>query len=257
MRLRECSDIDKLIRFLKIDYANNLYFFTYLSQSSVQQQENKILVGEIDGEIVVAILITPIHCAISSLGAYNIELVAAQIPPINSIHVVGRNDYVEKLLHLNKGPRRQKHDYTLCEMLPGISDHRRLPVATRASHEDLEELVWFYNHNDMLYDAQKRLPGILNWGKIYYVRGNGEIISCALTTTETEDAAMIGAVFTCPEFRNRGYARACLVELGRELLLQNKTPYLFYKSDNVMLAKFYGALGFRKIGDWILATKTR
>lgn len=253
MLLSPCDDIGELIQFLQIDYANNLYFFTYLDENGINP-ENHIMVGKINGEIVIAILITPVHCSISSSNIDYIEQAAEQIPPLSSLHVVGRSDYVEKLLSIGEGPERDQHEYSLCQLSVGSTSNNPRHNSTGASHADLRELVQFYSNNDMLYDAKGRLPGILNWGRVHYVRHNRKIVSCALTTTETDDAAMIGAVFTNPEHRNRGYASSCLMRLCRELIKQKKTPYLFYKTEDLHLESLYKRLGFEKIGDWVLAT---
>lgn len=255
MRLSPFNDVDELTKFLKRDYANNLYFFTYLDAVSIAKLENRILVGKDNGEIVVGVLMTPVHCSISSLNLSYIQQAANELPPLNSLHVVGRRDYVGKLLSLAKGPERETHEYTLCQLstpVTGYFTHSSL----RASQAHLCELVDFYDNNDMLYDARGRLPGILNWGRIHYIRNNGKIASCALTTTETEDAAMIGAVFTEPEHRNRGYAGSCVMGLCQGLIKENKTPYLFYKTEDPYLKNFYGTLRFQKIGDWLLSTNS-
>jgi GNAT superfamily N-acetyltransferase len=254
MLLAPFTDIDELVAFLKRDYANNLYFFTYLDGSSIVKPENRILVGKDGGEIVTAVLMTPVHCSISSLDTAYIEQAADQIPPLNSLHVVGRSDYVERLLSMGEGPERDPHEYTLCQLQAEIGAYVARQPSLRASHAQLRELAKFYDNNDMLYDAKSRLPGILNWGRVHYARCNGKIVSCALTTTETEDAAMIGAVFTEPKHRKQGYASACVRGLCQGLVEENKTPYLFYKTEDRFLKGFYEALGFKKIGDWILAT---
>lgn len=252
MQLSPVAAKDDLVAFLKRDYANNLYFFTYLNVNS--NPETRILVGKENGQIAVAIMITPVHCSISSLNIACIEKAAGEIPPINSLHVLGRSDYVERLLSISVGPVRDPHQYVLCQLQAGTAIRNPGCVSFRASYAEQSELVKFYNSNDMLYGAKRRLPEILNWGRAHYVRHNGEIVSCALTTTETQDAAMIGAVFTKPSHRKRGYASSCIVGLCQGLVIENKTPYLFYKTEDLILKGLYETLGFSKIGDWVLAT---
>ncbi|MGE5395995.1 MAG: GNAT family N-acetyltransferase, partial [Chitinophagales bacterium] len=128
-------------------------------------------------------------------------------------------------------------------------------TSQRAAESDLYDLVEFYDQNDMLLNASSRLPGILSWGKICFIKIDHEIVSCALTTTETDDAAMIGAVYTATRFRNNGYAKDCILHLCRDLVLEYKKPYLFYRSEDDLLRGFYYSIGFRPISDWILATR--
>lgn len=253
MILRQCMNPKELIPFLKLDYANNLYFFTYLSEDI--GSDTVFFTLENRGNIKLVLLITPIHCCISTVNVNHILALEGQLPPINSVHAVGRQDYIQPLLNISKGPERDKHLYFLSEFTRESVAEQEIIKSQRASRIDLNELIDFYNNNDMLVDAENRLPGILTWGSAYFVREDSIIVSCALTTTETNDAAMIGSVFTIPEFRNQGYARDCINNLCRNLLESNKKPYLFYNPDNARLDSLYKSLGFRPVNTWILASR--
>ncbi len=253
MRLEACKDIGELVQFLKLDYANNLYFFTYLNEDLFKLEEI-ISIGRINGEIAVAVLTTPIHFSISSVKVEYIDDICEHISFIESVHIVGRSDYIDKILSSCKTSEREKNSYRLCQLSSAVFCDS-LQAAAQASQQDLYDLIQFYAANGMLFSAQDRLAGILKWGRAYYIRKNHEIISCALTTTETEEAAMIGAVFTEPEHRENGYASACLFAICRDLISLGKRPYLFYGSENFLLANLYEDMGFRKISDWTLATR--
>ena len=254
MLLTKCSNPIELIPFLELDYANNLYFFTYLSEN-ITNPPIRFLTIKNHGEIELVLLITPIHCCISTVNINHISAIAGQLPSIDSIHVLGRRDFIEPLLNISKGPERDQHLYSLSEFtLKTIVSSQKIE-SQRASSANLNELIEFYNNNDKLFEAEGRLPGILTWGKAYFVRKENKIISCSLTTTETNDTAMIGSVYTIPEYRNEGYARDCMLNLCRDLLTSNKKPYLFYKSDNALLGSMYHSLGFRPINTWMLASR--
>lgn len=63
------TDIQELVLFLKRDYANNLYFFTYLDGTGWRKPREPgvtVLVGRETGAITVAILISPVHCCVSA-----------------------------------------------------------------------------------------------------------------------------------------------------------------------------------------------
>ena len=254
MFLSKCEDLTELINFLKLDYANNLYFFTYLNNID-NNPDIEFLIAKIEDRIAAALLLTPVHCCISSLKIEYIYSLADQLPPIDSIHIVGRRDLVEQLLKVSKGPERDQHIYSFCEFSPASIPSTLTTASQKASALDLDSLINFYNNNDMLMDAASRLQSILSWGKAYFVKKDDEIVSCALTTTETNDAAMIGAVYTTPAFRNNGYARDCILSLCKELVSQHKRPHLFYKSDDVFLSGLYKSLGFRQIDTWVLASR--
>ncbi|MEW6183170.1 MAG: hypothetical protein AB1500_08340 [Bacillota bacterium] len=80
------------------------------------------------------------------------------------------------------------------------------------------------------------------------------IVSCALTTTETGDTAMVGGVFTKEAYRRQGFSRDCTLHLCRDLTERRKEVYLFYDSADGTLAKMYGDSGFEATGDRVLAT---
>lgn len=253
MRLNKCKNDAELISFLKQDYVNNLYFFTYLNDIT-NSADNQFLVGKWRDKIVLVLLITPIHCCISAVHPRYIYAVD-QLPPIQSIHVVGRQDLVEGLLKLSAGPKRDQHIYSFGELALGAEPGKQHTASRKASPSDLHDLIEFYGRNDMLIGAENRLPGILSWGTIYFVEQDRKIISCALTTTETDDTAMIGAVFTLPEYRRYGYARDCIISLSKELAANHKKPYLFYQTDNLWLRQFYKSLGFVQTSTWLLASR--
>ncbi len=254
MLLSKCDNRAELISFLKLDYANNLYFFTYMNEI-VDPSDANFLIAKHRGEIVLALLLTPIHCCISSANIEYLYAIADQLPLINSLHVVGRKDLIDPLLKIIAGPERNQGRYSFCEFSLTTLPNEPKNNSQKANQLNLDALVHFYDNNDMLPDAQNRLPAVLSWGSVYFRQVDNEIVACALTTTETDDAAMIGAVYTRPQFRSNGYAQDCISSLCRELIANHKKPYLFYQADSVLLVKFYESLGFRLINTWILATK--
>lgn len=255
MLLTRCTNLGELVPFLKLDYANNLYFFTYINEILSRKSDVNVLIGKLNEKIVISLLITPIHCCISSTNIEYIDLITDQLPPITSVHVLGRCDFVEKLIQVTNGPDREKHLYSFSKLTSMSLPFKQKTSSIKASKSDLNDLIEFYNNNDMLINGETRLTPILTWGKIYFIRKDNKIVSCALTTTETNDAAMIGAVFTKPGHRNKGYAKDCILNLCRELVSNNKIPYLFYESGSLLLTKMYESLGFSKINSWMLATK--
>ncbi len=253
MLLTRCTNFAELLPFLKLDYANNLYFFTYASE--LRKSEVIVLVGKFNRKIVFSILLTPVHCCVSCTDINYIELISDQLPPVTSVHVLGKRDLVEKLMQVTTGPVRDNNLYSFNRLTSIKLSLEQKTTSIKASKYNLNDLIDFYNNNDMLIDCGTRLLPILNWGKVYFVRKDNKIVSCALTTTETNDAAMIGAVFTEPEHRNKGYAKDCVLNLCKELILNNKTPYLFYESGSLLLTRMYTSLGFSKINSWLVATR--
>ena len=67
------------------------------------------------------------------------------------------------------------------------------------------------------------------------------------------DAVQVGGVWTPPQLRNRGYARA--VVAGALLAVRAagvRRSVLFTAEANLPAQRAYAALGFTRIGDWAL-----
>lgn len=254
VRLYQCNHWEDLTAFLKQDYANNLYFYTYLHHIKKDLAPH-IMIARAHGDIVLALLLTPVHCCISTQNPGFIQELADQIPAIDSLHIVGRRDLHEPFLNIIRGPKRGKDLYTLCEWPLTAFPETLQGQSRKAGPGDLEVLIDFYAGNDMLPGAKNRLPEILSWGSVYMIQVDQHIAACALTTTETEDAAMIGAIYTQPKYRGNGYARDCISSLCSELFNKHKKPCLFYKTENESLKELYESLGFIEHSPWILATR--
>ncbi len=245
---------DELIRFLKRDYANNLYFFNYIRNISRRNPPARILTATENGAIVAAVLISPVHCCISATNESVIDQVAARLPSINSHYILGRYDFTDRLLDNITGPERKKKTYSFCRLNPEKLPYPDNALSEKASPDDYLKLVSFYRNNDMLLNCEERLDYILNSGTAYLIRENDTVVSCALTTTETGDMAMVGSVFTVEDRRKHGFARGCIMNLCRKLVERNKSVHLFYESENKHLAGLYNSLGFEETGKWLLAS---
>lgn len=61
---------------------------------------------------------------------------------------------------------------------------------------------------------------------------------------------MIIGVATAPEFRRKGYAKACMNALCKELVNDGKTAVLFYHNKDA--GKLYKTIGFKDISRWAI-----
>ena len=76
----------------------------------------------------------------------------------------------------------------------------------------------------------------------------GAPAAVAMTVAEREDAALIGAVATHPDFRRRGYAGACVSALSAQL--QSEGKHVLLSPKNAAAASVYTGLGFTVCGTW-------
>jgi uncharacterized protein len=87
-----------------------------------------------------------------------------------------------------------------------------------------------------------------------YLEIDGETIATAQATAESKTHAMVIGVATHKAYRNHGYASLLMRDLiTRYQLEKGKHLCLFY--DNVKAGSIYHRLGFRKIGDWMMADR--
>jgi predicted GNAT family acetyltransferase len=74
------------------------------------------------------------------------------------------------------------------------------------------------------------------------------MVAAALTNAETDSLAMIGGVYTPPEWRGRGLSQAVCAALCADLLAAALTPVLYWKTPSA--GAVYRKLGFQTIGVW-------
>ncbi len=87
--------------------------------------------------------------------------------------------------------------------------------------------------------------------KVYAVVNGGKIISSALLSAIYKSRAVLSAVQTAPQFRNKGIATFLLSSIASEF---KGNIYLMRESDKNK--EFYENLGFRETGEWKVYTNT-
>ena len=73
-------------------------------------------------------------------------------------------------------------------------------------------------------------------------------MACAATAAESATSAMIVSVCCRSEYRQNGYAQACMNALINQLNNEGKAIYLF--CENPIAKAMYEKLGFVDIGVW-------
>lgn len=125
----------------------------------------------------------------------------------------------------------------------------------RASLDDLSALVAFYGDAGTMSRSALGVERPLRDTRLWLAALNGEVVAAALTNAETRDLAMIGGVYTPPEWRKRGLGQAVCSALCADLLGAGKQPVLYW--ENAAAGKMYAKLGFRPRGVWRSAWLSR
>ncbi|HLN62352.1 MAG TPA: GNAT family N-acetyltransferase [Symbiobacteriaceae bacterium] len=115
-----------------------------------------------------------------------------------------------------------------------------------ASAADLDQLTALYATAGDLSRPRSAVEAMLP--TCWVAEKQGEIVSSAYVIAQTEQAAMVGGVYTPPFHRQSGYASALVHAISVWLLAQGRKPCLFYHNPNA--GRIYLRLGYRPLGDW-------
>ncbi|MCC6166568.1 MAG: GNAT family N-acetyltransferase [Caldilineaceae bacterium] len=122
----------------------------------------------------------------------------------------------------------------------------------RASLTDLGALALFYSDAGSMSRSPLGVERPLRDTRLWLAeadgKADGEVLSAALTNAETRDLAMIGGVYTPPQWRNRGLSQVVCSALCADLLATGKRPVLYWH--NPSAGRVYARLGFRLRGVW-------
>ena len=138
-------------------------------------------------------------------------------------------------------------------MTLAAADFRPIPPpdgveVRRATLVDLPQLITLYADAGSMRRAPAAVERPLRDRRVWVAVVEGVVASAALTNAETQDAAMIGGVYTPPAWRNRGLSQAVCSALCAELLALPKLPALYW--ENPTAGRVYGRLGFVPNGVW-------
>ncbi|MFN2433001.1 MAG: GNAT family N-acetyltransferase [Gemmatimonadota bacterium] len=84
-------------------------------------------------------------------------------------------------------------------------------------------------------------------GAIFVGEDRGHVVFKAHANVRTPLAAQISGVYTLPEHRGRGYARAGMRTLAQRLLAEHPRLCLYVNRDNAAAIHAYEAVGFRRV----------
>jgi ribosomal protein S18 acetylase RimI-like enzyme len=147
-------------------------------------------------------------------------------------------------------PYEGQRIYELGQLREGASVDGHLRVATIADRELI--LAWFAGFEADVGDADadtgRNVEARLHSGQ-YWLWEDREPVSMSWASPPVAGVSRIGAVYTPPERRNRGYAETCVRELSRALGQQNIRCMLYTQLDNATSNAIYHRIGYRAIAE--------
>lgn len=106
--------------------------------------------------------------------------------------------------------------------------------------------LWFEWYGDSFNDSLKRVKeGMDNPKKSYYgIKERGKLISVASTTEVPPEIAIVSAVYTKPEYREKGYGTSVVSKAVQEGLKEADKSCLIIRGENPPAKHIYEKLGF-------------
>lgn len=97
------------------------------------------------------------------------------------------------------------------------------------------------------------IPG-LEAGFVFFWE-DGQPVSMALKSGQTEKGVTVGGVYTPPELRGKGYATACVAELSKNILQSGKAFCMLYTDlANPTSNSIYQKIGYQAVADSVQYT---
>lgn len=88
--------------------------------------------------------------------------------------------------------------------------------------------------------------------RIFVLESDGAPIAKAAIAADGKKFALLGGIYTLPEFRRKGFAATLIRNILRRLAEENKSASLYVKKKNSAAAELYKKLGFEQCGEYRL-----
>ena len=219
------------------------------------------------GEVEAAALMTPPHNPVLSLGFIpgGVRLLVEDLHESYSTlpGVLGPVDaarsFAETWQELTGEPYRKKRAeriHRLEEVIPVEGVPGRFRRATEADRGLLTEWFMAFAKEALGEEVDAQVAGrsvdayLGTEGMGLYLWEDGEAVSIAGRSRPTPNGTTVNYVYTPPEYRNKGYASACVAALS-QLLLDEGYRYCFLFTDlaNPTSNKIYRAVGYEPVCD--------
>jgi predicted GNAT family acetyltransferase len=175
--------------------------------------------------------------------------------------VIGRSDLGDQFAEMWTEKTGKRADISTHLYLYQISHIANIPIAKgqwrRATLDDLEfMLTWaraFDNDAHEIHDPDRTRISMTNEISEgdFYIWEDGRPVSMVRAASTSPTAKGISAVYTPPEFRNRGYASSLVWAVSRLMLQSGKTfCFLFTNARNPTSNNIYQRIGYEKLCDF-------
>lgn len=140
---------------------------------------------------------------------------------------------------------------------PGLGIHR----LSLSDVQEVFRLEKAYQYEEVLVHPERFSPAAhmihfrkqLSSQTILFAEIKGRPVAKAATNAVGLHYSQIGGVFTSPEYRGRGIARALMIDLLKDIRSRGRGSVLFVKKTNDPAVKLYRGLDFKIIGEYTIS----
>jgi uncharacterized protein len=214
------------------------------------------------GTVITAGLMTPPHRITLTRGPQEaLSLIARELhargicPPGVIAPSHSSQCFATAWSRITKQPAHRKKAlriYQLDRVTPSVRTVGRLETATRAEFDlALKWMLGFYHDVDLTaHDTEASLRQRIDSGNLFFWL-DLEPKSMASTAGPTPNGIRIGAVYTPPELRGRGYASAAVAALSQKMLDGGRRfCFLFTDMANPTSNSIYQKIGYQPVCDF-------
>lgn len=250
------SHRDELLKWLEPTASLNCFLYGDIENFDMEADFMDVWCIKHDGEISSILLRYFKYFVVYITNDSDAEEIAQKIESFpEKIGISAVSSVVEKLTpYLNFSKVKPMY---LAELSPkSIKPHPIDIELTKATVEDIDDLFDFQTTIEEFNLTEDRRDSFgqeikTNTGRVYFLKEDNKMVSCATITAENRLNGMIIGVATAPEHRKKGYAQACVGKLCQEMVEEGKSVLLFY--DNPDAGKLYKKLGFVDIENFTMA----
>jgi uncharacterized protein len=253
------NDHEVCLKFLNTKPAENLFIIGDIEAYGYEQDFQKLW-GEFNenGDLIAVLLKYEenyIPFATESFDAKGFADIIMNDPEFEMMSgLMEITEKIEPLLNKQYKSKKQNY-YAKCKGLnQNINDvdfsnvHQAVPEEAEAL-VDLLSSVPEFKHSTI--SAERKVRELKDGtSRSFFIKVDGKMVSTASTAAENSMSAMVVAVATLENYKNKGYATKCMLKLCSKLLLEGKELCLFY--DNPKAGAIYKRIGFEDIGFWMM-----
>lgn len=268
--LNECSSF-----LMEREVENNLMLGIAGKVLNEEVEDKGIYYGAVkeDGKVLLAAVMTPEHNVIlDSIDDMALEVFADEFikEEVTIPGIIASDRVIEKALEVLSS---RLHKKVQCEMELGVyrlqninedieNPKGRFAKAEMKHHKLITKWMYeaqiifgFLERDDSKIFTEERMKSAENKIKneiaFIWLDENDTPVTMAMIVRGSNNTGVVGMVYTPDEYRNNGYATACVREVSRTILLRgNKYAALFTDLSNPTSNSIYMKIGYERICDF-------